>query len=431
MVVLSGTATMQAWGKVWRGAHVTSSPKGSVTTESLAEFFLIWCRHVRETVPLSEEVIVLLDSGGGGLIHISAEIGLLADKYRIRPYWLLPYLTKAVMPLDQKPNREYERRWSHIRSNSLDMGPLAALDAAHECWDAGYSPANIISGFRDAGIVHNEALQCEHLIQTRGPQLFKKLLSRDELQYETAEADQVFERPVGYRRASDFVTCDACSQKIQPSHKFCPHCKADNPKFSEVALAIAKGSKSQGYTLKGNNLTDLQDELAQIEPSRKANLSKVWGDLVSKTKVMAAPQASEVTSPAPEPPQPASSSGSAKKPEAIQTEENPKAVPEKGIESVVPADDLQEFDLDNPEHAERYILLHFSEKVREEAVLPVQYYIMEKKNLASKKEPLSHILQKELLQTNMLAKPAGRKQFLEAWKKNRAVRFVSKPHFAK
>ena len=126
----------------------------------------------------------------------------------------------------------------HTFAATSDMGPLAALDAAHECWDAGYSPANIISGFRHAGIVHNEALQCEHLIQTRGPQLFKKLLSRDELQNETAEADQVFERPVGYRRASDFVTCDACSQKIQASHKFCPHCKADNPKFSEVAANL-------------------------------------------------------------------------------------------------------------------------------------------------------------------------------------------------
>ena len=137
--------------------------------------------------------------------------------------------------------------------------------------------------------------------------------------------------------------------------------------------------------MKGNNLADLQGELAQIEPSRKANLSKVWGDLVNKTKVMTAPQASEVNSLAPEPPQPSSGSSSAKKPETTKMEEIPQPISEKGIEDVVLADDPQEFDLDNPEHAERYILSHFSEKVREEAVLPVQYYIKGKKNQASKK----------------------------------------------
>ena len=427
MVVLSGTAIMQAWRKVWADAFVTSSPKGSVTTESFAEFFLIWCRHVREAVPACDrEIVLLLDSGGGGMIHMSSEIALLSEKYGVRPFWLLPYLTKAVMPLDQKPNREYERRWSQIRTRSADMGPLAALDAAHECWDAGYNRDNVISGWRDAGIVHGESLRCEHLIQTRGPQLFKKLLGQEELQYETDEAKHVFERPTGYVRASEYITCEKCSHKVHAGHKFCPHCKADNPKFSEIALAVSKGSKTQGYSLKGGSLADVQAELASIEPSKKANLSKIWGDLVSKVSAVSAQQ--ESTAPLPQPTAVTPSSGiNTSKPEKSSSSKDP-PVKENKVESQT---DLDEFDLDCPEQAEQYIPLFFSEKIRAEAQPAVRFFISEKKAAANKKETLSHILQKEILKTNVLAKPDGRKKWLQAWQWNRGIRYVAKPHFAK
>lgn len=157
---MSGSVEMAAWQHVWPGAHVKSSERGAVTTELFTEFFAHWCQWLRGTlsVPLEEQVMLLLDSGGGSMSHLSTEVALLACKYHVRPFYLQPYHTCALCPLDMAPNREFERQWSILRSKSSNFSSLEALDCAHQCFETGYSTKHVLSGWRDVGLTAGLAL---------------------------------------------------------------------------------------------------------------------------------------------------------------------------------------------------------------------------------------------------------------------------------
>ena len=170
-IVVSGAAQMNAWSSVWPGAHIRCSEKGAVTTELFSEFYAHFCQWIRKTVPVNEEVVVILDSGGGSLSHLSTEVGVLSAKYRVRPFYLPPYHTAAVMALDQAPNREFERRWSEIRSRQSNFSQLQAVDACHEAFDAGYNRKTVLQGFESTGMTMGMPMNRAKVILERGPQL--------------------------------------------------------------------------------------------------------------------------------------------------------------------------------------------------------------------------------------------------------------------
>lgn len=95
-------------------------------------------------IPLSESIVVILDSGGGSLSHLSVSVGVLSEKYNIAPFYLPPHHTCAVMPLDMHPNRAFESHWAHIRSRSTSISSLQALDSAHECFERAYTKRNAV-----------------------------------------------------------------------------------------------------------------------------------------------------------------------------------------------------------------------------------------------------------------------------------------------
>ena len=65
-----------------------------------------------------------------------------------------------------------------------------------------------------------------------------------------------------------------------------------------------------------------------------------------------------------------------------------------------------EFDLDDPASAKSYLLLYWStQKSKDAAEVYIDYYIQTAKAKATKAEPLSHIIQKEVLKKNILNKP--------------------------
>ena len=64
-------------------------------------------------------IICLLDSGGGSMSHVAVTVGVLSEKYKIRPFYLPPYHASAAMLLDAAPNREMARAWSAMRAKKL------------------------------------------------------------------------------------------------------------------------------------------------------------------------------------------------------------------------------------------------------------------------------------------------------------------------
>ena len=52
--------------------------------------------------------------------------------------------------------KEFERRWSEIRSIQSNFSSLRALDACHECWEHGYSRAHVLKGWSSIGLKAGE-----------------------------------------------------------------------------------------------------------------------------------------------------------------------------------------------------------------------------------------------------------------------------------
>ena len=68
----------------------------------------------------------------------------------------------------------------------------------------------------------------------------------------------------------------------------------------------------------------------------------------------------------------------------------------------------------------------------DKSVLPtLEYYVACQKAKATKAEPLSALVQKELLKSSLLTTKGGRDKFLSAWEHARKLRYVAKPKFGK
>ena len=388
---------------------------------------------------MDEEVVIIMDSGGGSMSHFATEVGVLSAKYRCRPFYLAPYHTAALMPLDQAPNREFERAWSECRSKQSNFSTLQALDACHECWDKAYSSQNVLKGFASVGMTLGKPLCREKVLLERGPHLFRKTVPKQERNYVSDCADKVLSPPKGYKRAPDSVRCSSakCRGLVQPGHQFCPTCGAKNESFDPIAQAVDAGARQQGYRRKATALVDLQDAL-DFEPAGKKHLVKVWGDMLSK---MRAPSKDESapTTPAPTPPTPAPTTPAPQvvpATPALQTK-GPQAAPSTAPAATAKAPEAQgkqaeaeencEFDLDNPEDVCNYILGHFKASLREGAMPAVKFYVGQLKAKCTKAKPLSSLVQHEIVSSRVLMKPHTRDMWLKSWVSNRSHRYVSLP----
>ena len=133
-VCVKGSSRMKAWAEIWKEAVGVATENGSMTTSWFSQILGLFGRYVRETlkVPMAAPILVQLDSGGGGLLHISAEASLVADLFNIRMFYFRKYMTAAVCSLDQDPNRRAEAKFHEIRASGYEMNSLGALHAARE-----------------------------------------------------------------------------------------------------------------------------------------------------------------------------------------------------------------------------------------------------------------------------------------------------------
>ena len=137
-VIVSGKKVMRSWSVVWPEATIRATPKGSVTSELFVQAMIRWAEWTRaeHKLPMYQPLILVADSGGGALLHLSTDFTLACVSRNVRPFYLGPHSTKGHMGLDQEPNAVAERTWQDIRRVSPHMSSLEALDVAHEVWDA-------------------------------------------------------------------------------------------------------------------------------------------------------------------------------------------------------------------------------------------------------------------------------------------------------
>ena len=89
----------------------------------------------------------------------------------------------------------------------------------------------------------------------------------------------------------------ACNSRTPTCLPRCGYCGADNPDYSEIADAVARGAKHGGYLKSQPPVADTDAVLSAMEPGVKANLARWSGDLMSEMRRRK--QADEASGPAP------------------------------------------------------------------------------------------------------------------------------------
>lgn len=427
-VILQGSSFMKSWQTVWPEANIASNEKGSCTADLFSQFVLLWAKHCREVlkVPESQQLVLVCDSGGGSLVHLSTQCTLVCHKLGVRLYLLGPYLTKAVMCLDQTPNCEAERKWQRIRREAMPATQLEVLDAAHEIWEYGYNKEHIIAGWKRIGFVHKCAVNRNVVLVDRHCELFRKTVSASEMSVKEKESALLLARPQGYVRGKCQAACEQCLKMTPTSLPLCGHCGSKNLHYSPKKAAIAAGAKAGGFCRKQEPLVDVQSVIDEIPETTKANLSKFCGDVIGQMRkrkhtpeadiqpptdvATPAKKRREAEGPQPAPLAPSSSSNARAEPQAA-------GVPE-------------EFDLEDPASAVQYLALHWGPNAgKPDLLATLDFYVSSLKSKATKSQPLSTLITKEVIQTKMLYTRKQREGFLDSWKKNRAHRFAPKPRF--
>jgi hypothetical protein len=175
-VFVSGSAKQKAWADIWPKATVIATEKGSITTTWFVQILGLFGRHCRETLKISpaQSIILLLDSGGGSQLHISADASLIAEVWGLRLFLFGRYMTPAICPLDQHPNKEAEKRFHSIRSTGYNLSGLGALHAAREetqfsAWHLLFFKANCCYFFLNLDETYFFYVPCGNsLAQTQG-----------------------------------------------------------------------------------------------------------------------------------------------------------------------------------------------------------------------------------------------------------------------
>ncbi|CAJ1436557.1 unnamed protein product [Effrenium voratum] len=445
-IIMSGTSRMKAWDAVWPSANIAATEHGSCTAKLFTEFVVLWEKHCRDVlkVPREQQLVLLCDSGGGSLIHMSVELTLVAHQLGIRLCILGPYLTRALMPLDQLPNAAAERAWENCRRQGSASTHFEALDCAHEVWSAGYCEKNILSGWKQTGFVLDCAISRNTVLVTRHQELFRKVLSKEEMDVEQAESKLLLARPTGYRRAPQTATCSECQKQCPTAYPKCPWCGKTNSSYNEIRSVVSAGARAGGYTRTQQPLADVDAVVAGVEPAAKAHISKFCGDVLGEMRkrkkadedktgegkaAPAAPApatpalATPAATPAPATPAPATPVPATPAPATPALKKPKPGSKEEGSSS----DDL---DLDDGADVITYILSHWKESQRKAIEKIVKFYVQDLQKKGSKASPLSSLVRKEIIATRVLMKKSTREGWLKCWEHNRSLRYVCKPKLA-
>ena len=242
------------------------------------------------------------------------------------------------------------------------------------------------------------------------------MLPKEERTYETPEAHEVLEPPSGYRRAPQTCRCSnpSCKAFVQSSDKFCSRCAAPNKNYSSIADAVDRGGRAQGYK-RPQPLVDMGSAL-DFSPRKKLNTTKIWGDIIAKTRSRSSEAAPKTEEAPAEPP---------------FAEEAEQAHPEQ-------SEGEEEMDLDTVEG----VVACISELFLESDLKAVSGSLTEFDKIATifakwllqkkpKGTPLSKFFRADSLDRGDFANSKKRRAWYEHWRKEHRARFVKKSDLKK
>ena len=368
----------------------------------------------REVIPKEQPVVVILDSGGGSFLHLSPKLLKVALDFNLRPFYLPAWTTKALMPLDKGMHSTMARVWKQFRQQwSYRAQPLTlyvALRAASEIVDAAHEPHVVRASWAQTGWRSGERFDSDKIFQERAAEIFVSV--RDAPQDDGAPASlalSMVSKMLPERKKH------SCGSWISLGDRFCAGCGEQNAEYdSAKAELLRTGHRKRWRKAENLNQPEEEEDAATDDVSR--GLMNQLDDLLSELRKKKASSGTSSSS------APATSSQVPLAQQAAPPAEPPTADSSKEV----PAEP-EELDLENVEQAITFISLHWSESNRPKVLPGIRFWVNEQKALASKKEPLSHIIQKKLVKSCLLSKRADRDKWLASVQANRKNRFVAKP----
>ena len=260
-VVVSGERVDPTWSKLWDDASFAATKKGSITVDLFLQF--LHDAFVAQMPPHLQKAykILILDSGGGALLHISVKICKFFVRWNIYPYYLKPYCTAALMSLDQRMHAMVQSGWTDaLRRCAKDgqaMSTLKAIEVLREvCLDA-FGSDLAIESYRRTGWVAHKCIQISNVLVERKDEIFQN--SRQDLSLDCPESR--FLQSAWQRvRSNQKKPCVKCGLSVKSGQAFCLHCGVRNENHSELSALIEKGATRKGgggksaYT--GEDLSD-------------------------------------------------------------------------------------------------------------------------------------------------------------------------------
>ena len=104
------------FGLACPGAVFAANESGSTTAQTFCYFTLECClKKARARVGPGKSLVLILNSGGGALLHVSVPLVALCLEYGCKLFYLPAYTTHCLMPLEQNVHVEFSRLWTAFR----------------------------------------------------------------------------------------------------------------------------------------------------------------------------------------------------------------------------------------------------------------------------------------------------------------------------
>ena len=389
-------------------AFFWGNPGGSNSSTSFAYFLNCIGQHAREQkgIPLAQEMVIVLDTGGGALLHVNTDIMRVAMAWRLRLFFLPSYTTRALMALDQHVHQVMSSSWKAFKqqwsSKSQPLSLFIALRAVHDFSKRALSTEIASSSWKRIGCEVGKAWDRDTLLVTRADEIFNSVRSVTTMP--ASSALSALRLTAGTKNK---CKGEGCGQFLEATMKLCWNCGAVNASFDQEQFDIHK----RGF--RGGWQKNAELEMSKLSPKEEALLGQV-DDIMKDMNKRAAKKQEDV----------------AAVPEQAVDEipAAPLADTSKPADEIVPAAE-QEFDLDSSESCVEFIVAHWTHPP---ADLPqvARYFVDTLKARSTKLAPLSDLMQKEVVTKNILKSKAGRQSWFNAWSSNRSKRFV-KPTYLK
>ena len=126
---------------------------------------------------------------------------------------------------------------------------------------------HVLCGWKDVGIKVGAGIRRERILVERKQEVFRKVLSKEELSVEKPESKLMLPRPQGYMRAPPQAACGTCKQMTPTFLPFCGRCGAQNSHYSSVKDVVVTGARAGGFSRAQAPLADVEKVISQAEPS--------------------------------------------------------------------------------------------------------------------------------------------------------------------